>query len=70
MVSTKILAASYMDNNKECYFTILEWFLMDVILKTWVMAAENSALHHRNKLHFKIHKSTFEVDQNLSSMLS
>ncbi len=23
----------------------------------WVMAAENSALHHRNKLHFKIQKN-------------
>ncbi len=30
----------------------------------WVMAAENSALHHRNKLHFKyieIEKSYFKL---------
>ncbi len=33
----------------------LEWFLKDhVTLKPRVMAEENSALHQRNKLHFKI----------------
>ncbi len=33
-----------------------EWFLKDhVTQKTWVIAAENSAFHHRNKLHFKVY---------------
>ncbi len=32
------------------------WFLNDhVTLSTAVMAAENVALHHRNKLHFKMY---------------
>ncbi len=39
-----------------CMHSILEWFLKDhVKLKTGVMIVENSALHHRNKLHFKIY---------------
>ncbi len=37
--------------------SILERFLKDVTLKTGVMAAENLALHHRNKLHFMIHEN-------------
>ncbi len=36
--------------------SILEWFLKyHVTLKTEVMVAENSALHHMYKLHFEIH---------------
>ncbi len=33
---------------------LIKWFMKDhVTLKTGIMAAENSALHHRNKLHLK-----------------
>ncbi len=35
--------------------SILEWFQKDhVPMKTRVMTAENSALHHMNKLHLNI----------------
>ncbi len=38
-------------------YNILQWFLKDhVTLKTGVMMLKNSALHHRNKLHFKVYK--------------
>ncbi len=42
-------------DNKKCYLsTKSEWFLKDhVTLKTEVMAAENSASHHRNRFIFK-----------------
>ena len=37
---------------------ILEWFLKDhVTLKTGVMMLKIQLYHHRNKLHFKIHKN-------------
>ncbi len=37
------------DNNNKCFLSILEWFLKDnVTLKTGEIAAENSALHHKN----------------------
>ncbi len=38
----------------EQQISILEWFLKDHVTLTEVMAAEISALHHRNKLHVKI----------------
>ncbi len=35
---------------------IYKWLLKDhVTLKTGVMADENSVLHHRNKLYFKVY---------------
>ncbi len=45
------------DDNKKCLLSILELFLKDhMTLKTVVMmTAEKSALHHRNKLHFRKH---------------
>ncbi len=45
------------DNNNNVFLeqqiSILEWFLKDHM--TLKIDAENSALHHRNKLHFKIY---------------
>ncbi len=32
---------------------ILEWFLKDHVTEDWSNDAENSALHHMNKLNFK-----------------
>ncbi len=44
---------NYIDLKKKC---ILEWFLKDhVALKTGVMMLKNTALHHRNKFHFKMY---------------
>ncbi len=43
--------------DKECFeqqIVILEWFLKDHVSEDWSNGAENSALHHRNKLHLKI----------------
>ncbi len=38
----------------EQQISILEWFVKDhVTLKDWSNDAENTALHHRNKLHLK-----------------
>ncbi len=45
---------------------ILEWFLKDHVTRnTGARAAENSALHHRNKLHFKMYleNSCFKIDK-------
>ncbi len=45
---------------------ILEWFLKD---QDWRNDAENSDLHYRNKLHFKIYsnrKQIFEIVKNIS----
>ncbi len=63
IVSTKISTSTIVfniGNNKKLFLehqiSILEGFLKEhVTLKTGVMAAENSALHHRNKLHFIIY---------------
>ncbi len=38
---------------------ILEWFLKDT--EDWSNDAENSALQHRNKLHFKIYYNTKQL---------
>jgi len=43
------------NNNKKKKNCLFDWFLKDhVTLKTGVIAAENSLLCHRNKLHFKM----------------
>ncbi len=34
---------------------LLEWFLKDHVTEDWSNAAENTALHHKNKLYFKIY---------------
>ncbi len=57
MVSTNILSSTTVfdiDNNKKSFLSsnqisILEWFLKDHVT---LNDAENSTLHHRNKLHF------------------
>ncbi len=33
----------------------LEWFLKDRVTEDWSNDTENLALHHKNKLHFKIY---------------
>ncbi len=38
----------------EHQISILEWFLKDHVTQDWSNDAENSALHHKNKLYFKI----------------
>ncbi len=35
--------------------SILEWYLMNDVTLMTVIPAENVALHHRNKLNFKIY---------------
>ncbi len=60
VVSTKILynaTVLNIGNSKECFLSSKSAYLNDsegsCDTEDW-MAAENSALHHRNKLHFKI----------------
>ncbi len=56
--ATAIVFITYKKMFLEYQISILEWFLKNrVTLKTGVMAAEHSAGHHRNKLHFKLHKN-------------
>ncbi len=41
----------------EQQISILEWFLKDHVIEDWSNDAENSALYHKNKLHFKIYSN-------------
>ncbi len=41
------------DNNKECFISTISEGSCDT--EDWSNDAENSALHHRNKLHFNIY---------------
>ncbi len=44
--------------------------MVHVTLKTEVMAAENSTLHHRNKLHFKIENNEHTIHMAGKNIMS
>ncbi len=55
VVSTQILSSTTLFNiNNKIHFEVLKDY---VTLKTGVMAAGNSALHHRDELYFKIYSN-------------